>query len=312
MVGRRSEVAGWRSERGRRAFYRAYDAAMSLWPVPFESLQVPTRYGSTHVVASGPRDAPPMVLLHAATGFGSTQWHDNVAAWSLNRRVYALDFIGSAGKGTQTRPLLTRADCRDWLLDVLTSLELAKTDLVGSSQGGWLALNMAVQIPSRVSALALLAPAACFVPIRPLLRLSIRAGPFMPAWTGPPSIRALVGGRTRIDDRIVRVLTLHLRHFRYQPKAVFPGALPRTELEAFDVPTLLMIGEREMIYDPEAVLALARTLLLDIETELVPDTGHLINMESPALTTERVIRFLRAHSSLEGHRRFDVTTTPKA
>jgi hypothetical protein len=37
---------------------------MKLWPVPYEQLEIPTRFGMTHVVASGSKHAPPLVLLH--------------------------------------------------------------------------------------------------------------------------------------------------------------------------------------------------------------------------------------------------------
>ena len=38
-------------------FRRAYDAALKLWAVPYEELDIPTRFGLTHVVAAGPKNA---------------------------------------------------------------------------------------------------------------------------------------------------------------------------------------------------------------------------------------------------------------
>jgi hypothetical protein len=32
----------------------AYDAALKRWPVPYEEIDIPGRFGTTHVVASGP------------------------------------------------------------------------------------------------------------------------------------------------------------------------------------------------------------------------------------------------------------------
>jgi len=288
-------LAGWKSEEGQRAYLAAYDSAMRLWPVPFESRQVGTRFGSTHVVVSGSPASPPLVLLHAATGFGATQWYPNAAGISARRRMYAIDFIGSAGKGTQTRPLLNRADCGDWLADVIDGLGLVRADVAASSQGGWLALNLALLQPDRVGALALLAPAGSIVPIRPLIRLFIKLGPMMPAWTGPPTIKGQFGGRAPVDDRIVRLLTLHLAHFRYQQKAVFPTAFPEEELRRLECPVLLLVGDHERIYDPESTLKKATRLLSDVEAELVEGVGHLINMERPEFVDERLLRFLSAH-----------------
>lgn len=41
----------------------AYDAVLRDWPVAYEELDLPTRVGTTHVIACGPPDAPPLVML---------------------------------------------------------------------------------------------------------------------------------------------------------------------------------------------------------------------------------------------------------
>lgn len=38
-------LAGWKIEEGKNAYLAAYDSAMPLWPVPFESRQAATRLG---------------------------------------------------------------------------------------------------------------------------------------------------------------------------------------------------------------------------------------------------------------------------
>lgn len=292
--------AGWKTERGRRAYLEAYDSAMELWPVPYRSRHVETRFGDTHVVVSGPSEGEPLVLLHAATGFASTQWHSNMAALADARPVYAIDYIGSAGKGVQTKPMFCRHDCRDWLLDVLDGLGLESPIVVGSSQGGWLALNLSLLAPERVDRLALLAPAASILPFRRSMRLMIAVGPYMPAWTGPPSVKAMFGGRTVVDHRIVDLLTLHLAHFRYQKRAPFPSAFATDELRQLAVQTLLLIGDHEVIYDPEAALARARAVIPDVHAELVSNSGHLINMEHSGLTNDRLLSFCGRSSGSSG------------
>jgi pimeloyl-ACP methyl ester carboxylesterase len=200
---------------------------MDMWPVPYESQLIDTRYGITHVIESG-TSGPPLVLLHAATGFGATQWYPNVQGLSEAHRVFAVDYIGSAGKGTQTRAMFSREDCRDWLTEMFDGLALTRPDVVGSSQGGWMTLNLALLAPERVNSIALLAPAASILPFRPWVRLGIRLGPVMPASTGRGAIESMVGGRIEVDERIVRLLTLHLSHFRYQRLRRSPRRFPPT------------------------------------------------------------------------------------
>jgi hypothetical protein len=52
------------SLKGQARCMAAYDAALARWPVPYEQLDLPTRFGSTHIIASGPKDAPALLLLH--------------------------------------------------------------------------------------------------------------------------------------------------------------------------------------------------------------------------------------------------------
>jgi len=285
-------LAGWTSLRGREQYVNAYRRAQELWEAPVEDWEIPTRFGTTHALVSGPADAPPMLLLHAAFNTGAIQWYPNVGRLSQRRRVVALDFVGAPGLGEQTIAILDRADCAGWLSDVIDSLDLDTVDLVGSSHGGWLALNLAVARPERVRRLALLAPAASFRPFRRGAIFSIRLGPFMPGWTAGPSLRAIFGGRHRVDERIVALLATSLRHYRFQQRPVYPDVFSDEELRSVRALTLVMFGDKEIIYDPIPALERAESLIPAAQTELVPDAGHLLNIEQPELVDRRLLTFL--------------------
>lgn len=70
-----TRLSGFLSEAGRADYLAAYDRVLAdLWPVSTESILVESGFGTTHAIASGPMDAPPMMLLHAA-GLSATQWY---------------------------------------------------------------------------------------------------------------------------------------------------------------------------------------------------------------------------------------------
>jgi hypothetical protein len=75
---------------------------------------VPTPFGDTHVNASGPEGAPPLVLLHAI-GTSATGWLLNIGPLSRPYRVYAMDILGEPGKTRQSRLLRDRADGASWV-----------------------------------------------------------------------------------------------------------------------------------------------------------------------------------------------------
>jgi pimeloyl-ACP methyl ester carboxylesterase len=153
-----------------------YDAALTRWPVPHSTLSLPTRHGSTFVVASGAESAPPLLLLHGA-GTNSAMWAGDVSDYSRHYRVLAVDLLGEAGRSAHNRPSWNGPAYAEWLDDVLTALGVEAASVVGLSQGGWTALKFAVWKPQRVKALVLLSPGGI---TRDKLSFVVRALPLMP------------------------------------------------------------------------------------------------------------------------------------
>jgi pimeloyl-ACP methyl ester carboxylesterase len=130
-----AQPPAFKSTEGEATFLAAYDAAMRLWPVPYEALDIPGRFGSAHVVASGPPDAPPLVLLHGYMAT-STMWAPNIADFSRDHRVYAVDVMGQPSRSLPTEPIRSAADYVAWLTATLDGLHLERVSLVGMSYGG--------------------------------------------------------------------------------------------------------------------------------------------------------------------------------
>lgn len=283
-------LAGWKTDNGRKEYLRAYDAALALWSAPYDLRSIPTRFGPTRAVVSGAADAPTLLLLPAATGIGALQWYPNVAALADHYHVVALDFVGGPGGGTQTRAMIDRHDYAAWLTDVLDDLRVERAAFVGSSQGGWIVLNLCVMNPERVTSAALLAPAASLLPFSWQTKVSLRLHP--PGWAAAPALRAIVGPDVEVDDRLVHVMAAGLRHFRYQQRSVFPDVFGETALSKVDAPLLVMIGDREIIYEPRAALERAAALMPQARTKLVQEGGHLLNLQMSDFVDQTLIRFL--------------------
>ena len=56
----------------------ACDAVLARCPLPLESRVVDTRYGQTHILASGAPDAPPLFVFHGWIGNASGMWKARV------------------------------------------------------------------------------------------------------------------------------------------------------------------------------------------------------------------------------------------
>ena len=145
---------------------------LAKWPIAYEEITVPTRLGATHVIASGPADAPPLVLLHAAMAT-ATVWRPNVEALSQYFRVYAVDVVGQGGRTVASRKVESRRVYADWLNDLFDGLGIARASIVGDSYGGFVAFNQAAMAPERIDRVVLISPAGGFVSIVPVFRSMI-------------------------------------------------------------------------------------------------------------------------------------------
>src|SRR5688572_21528190 len=97
------------SAEGRADVERAYRSVLDQWPVPYVERQVPTTFGVTHVIESGPTYAPPVVLLHAYFATAAA-WYRTVGALSQTHHVFAVDVIGDANLSRPTRPVTSLED----------------------------------------------------------------------------------------------------------------------------------------------------------------------------------------------------------
>jgi pimeloyl-ACP methyl ester carboxylesterase len=276
---------------------RAYDDALALWPVPFEERTVQTAFGPTHVVACGPQEAPPLVLLHGMC-VGAPMWFPNLAAWSRDHRVYAPDTIGDIGRSVYTQPPRRPADYVRWLSDVLDALGVDQADLLGLSYGGFVATTMAIHASHRVRRLVLFDPAAVFASLRP--QFFLRGLPSV-VWPVRPIVLAyldwfLTQEASQQAPRQMKDLWVQgWKHFRMV--AAMPRAYTDAELKRITAPTLLMLGEHEVIYrNADAVIGRALRVLPEVEVAWVRGAMHVPTIEQPGWVNPRVLRFLASET----------------
>lgn len=285
----RQRRSGFKSPEGEAAFRAAYDAVLEQWQAPYEELDVPTRFGNTHVIVSGPKDAPPLVLLHGIYAT-STMWKPNIADFAKEHRVYAIDVMGQPSKSTPTEPIRSAADHVTWLTMTLDALRIVRAPLVGVSYGGWLAGAYAISKPERVEKLALLSTGG----LLPLTKEFTIRGMLMVLVPTRFTVKWCMHWLGIRDEDFIGVMYLGLKHFRIPSETAraAPAIFSDEALRAMRVPTLVLYGDREVICDPAAALARARRLIPDVEGDLIPGCSHDMCGTKFREVDARVLNFL--------------------
>lgn len=219
-------------------------------------------------------------------------WFPNIGALSSAYRVYAVDIIGEPGKSRQSRLLRDREDCANWLGEVMQGLGLKRMNIAGSSYGGWHTLNFSLLFPDRINKIVALAPVASILPYSWPVLLLLRLTPYLPIKPNP--LRSFFNKDFHLNELFARQFASGVKHFRYAnpKKSIFPNVFSEVELSRINVPTLFIVGENEVIYDPVAAIEKVNRLMPKVETKLVPNAGHLVSMEQPALVNKHILKFL--------------------
>ncbi|MFE2157015.1 alpha/beta fold hydrolase [Streptomyces lydicus] len=274
----------YKSEAGARELQRRYREGLDAWPVPAEHLRVPTREGETFVVVSGPEDAPPVVLLHGA-GANTTMWQDDITTWARHFRTYALDLVGEPGLSAPSRPSLASDAPARWLDDVLDALGIARAAFVGTSLGGWLALDYATRRPERVDRLALLCPGGVG---RQKMGWLFRALLLRPlgAW-GVRRSAGTVAGLDRPEHRAV-LDQLVLTFAQFKPRTERLPVFPDGVLRRLAMPVQVTVGGRDALFDSADTARRLARCVPHATVHVLPEAGHALLGQ-----TDAVLAFLR-------------------
>jgi pimeloyl-ACP methyl ester carboxylesterase len=239
----------------------------------------------------GTGGAPPIVLLHGLGGSAASFALLASRLASDSRRVLVIDLPGHGRnrlrKGEEAAGLIEQAQALGSALGELAEPAV----LIGNSLGGAFCLHAAVVAPERVRAVVGLSPAGAPLldadreSIREVFRGDLRAALDMP------------GRLYRRPPRLARFFARDLaRHFAGPPvqrllAQVGQHALTPDDLRRIEQPVLILWGESDGIL-PASSVDWFRTNLRNGTVEVLPECGHLPQMEQRALVLARVRRFL--------------------
>jgi pimeloyl-ACP methyl ester carboxylesterase len=261
-----------------------------------------------HYRDTGPKEAPPVVLLH---GFGSSlhTWEPWAQTLEKTHRVIRLDLAGFGLTGADpSQNYSDEADVQR-LLVFLDGLKLNPIDLVGHSMGGRIAWNFASAYPSRVRRLVLMAPdgfplAGQKLGDRPydFGRVADFIQVFLPKFLVRKSLEAAFYDASTIQEPLINRYSDLLRAPTVRSSILdrmrqTVNSDPRDRLQRISSPTLLLWGENDQMIpssnsrDYEKELLHSKTIILD-------KAGHLLQEENAQRSLTPVLEFI---DQIQGH-----------
>jgi pimeloyl-ACP methyl ester carboxylesterase len=254
----------------------------------------------------------PLLLIHGY-GAGMWVWEKQIDILSQFYRVYALDLIGH---GFSDRPKMTYTPEAYILFmrDFMDGVGMERATLIGNSMGGGIAWAMAALFPERVNKLILI---NCVPPdvldqvrnesFRTLV--AIKDIPLLPylviASRNKNSIKWIL--QECVSD--IKLITPEILNRQYQIskirgttrvlystfKQAKKASTLKNRLSRIDHPTLLIWGERDLIFPPTVGETLHRAIS-GSKLQIVEKSAHIPMWETPEEVNPAILEFLKESS----------------
>jgi pimeloyl-ACP methyl ester carboxylesterase len=254
------------------------------------------------VAHAGPRQAPPLLLIHGSGASGGF-WNPVIPALAGRHHVIRIDLPG-CGQSPPARSYDVPAQA-DRVAAMLDDLGVGAVAAAGHSSGGYIATALAERRPDLVRSLALVStgPGPDALLPQPVLLRALLAPPFGPLLWSRRSDAMIRKGLNATaarpvdlpDDLIAEVKGTSYRAFRSllrQNGAYITERSVPERLARLGVPVLVIFGAADPRWEPSSAHRYETVPAARIE--LLPGVGHLPLLEAPATTGELLLDFTAA------------------
>jgi 3-oxoadipate enol-lactonase len=240
----------------------------------------------------------PLLLIH---GLGYARWGWEPVADALARKheVLLFDNRGIGESDAPPGPYTVSMLAQD-AVSVLDAAGVERAHVLGTSLGGMVALQLALDRPDRIDRLVLASTTAGGPASAPMPEQTVRLMQEAPSLPSDVALRRFVEnafGPTPDEQKVERILEHRLA--TAQPPAAW--AAQAAAGAAFDVwervpeirvPTLVLTGDRDAVVDARNSESLAARIP-GARLEVFPGLGHLFFWEDPQRFVVAVTEFLR-------------------
>lgn len=250
----------------------------------------------------GGSSALPVVLLHGAGGV-HLHWPPEIRRMK-GGRIYALDLPGH-GRSDDVDGQQSIASYAAAVVRWLDVLEIYQAVLIGHSMGGAVALTLALDYPERVSGIGLISTGA---------RLRVHPGVITHAANPtllPNAIQQIIALSFN-QSTPLRLVEMAAQRLAETRQSVFYGDLlacdqfdRMADIHRVSCPTLVLCG----LEDQMTPLRYSQFLVDHIpqaQLQVVPEAGHMVMLEQPALVQAYLEAFLGRWYTPLGERKIDV------
>lgn len=267
----------YKTKQGEKILRDLYDRQVESLGVEYKDIFVDTRFGKTHILKVGNPNAKPILLFHGG---------NSTAAYSLKQNlhliedylVYAPDTIGHPGKSDQRVLSSNSLEYGEWASDVIDSLGFEEMICMGESFGGGILAKLMCISPEKITKAILLVPAGIDNASKSKLIFSMGIPMMMYMVTKKEkwfekAFSPMTTNGEPIDKETLKMIRTSFHNVKVNPN--MPSNIEEEDIKNYQAPTLLLAGEKDVLFPGEKVIQRAKEIIPNVETHLLQGCGHL-------------------------------------
>lgn len=267
----------YKTPEGERMLKQLYDRQVEQLGMGHEDLYVATRFGTTHMLKLGNPKGEPVLLFH---GGNSTAPHTLLQSRFLmkDHMVYAPDIIGHPGKSHQRQLSSNTLAYGQWASGVIDALGYPSMNCMGGSFGGGILAKLMCVSPEKIRKAVLVVPSGISNASKSKLIVSMGLPMMMylatkqEKWFKRAFSPMAIPGEP-VDDHTLEMIRFAFHHVKVNPN--MPSNVKKIDMAQYKSPTLLLAGEKDVLFPGEKVIKRAKELIPHEEAHLLENCGHL-------------------------------------
>jgi pimeloyl-ACP methyl ester carboxylesterase len=267
----------YKSPEGEKVMLDLYDKQCAALNIEFEDIYVDTRFGKTHLIKTGNPDGKPLLLFHGGNSTAPYYLRDFLYLRD-KYLIYAADTMGHPGKSAQTVLSAKNLEYGEWAADVIDGLGFEKMICMGGSYGGGVLVKLMCAAPQKVSKAVLLVPSGISnsstasiifsMGIPMALYIATKDEKWLKKAILPMAIK-----EDEINEETFEMVRCTFKNVAV--KAGMPSNASTEDMKNYTAPTLLIAGEKDVLFPGQKVIERAKTIMPNLKTHLMKDTGHM-------------------------------------
>ncbi len=267
----------FKSEEGKAEILDLYEKKLEELNIEYESKFLSTRFGSTHVLATGDKNNPPLVIVHGSNGCApiAIESYPNL---TKKYYVYAVDVMAQPNKTDENFLSMKDDSYGLWFNDVLNNLDIYDVALAGFSLGGLVILKSLHLDQSRIKSAFLASPAYIVNgnPLAGIFKMFLPMKKYMKTQDMKYVEKFLAELFTDRDEFAIQYISKILLHFNLDFTPV--PTITKKEAASIKTPIHLFAAKLDIIFPGEKMIKRAHKIFPTLQTaHLFENSKHVQN-----------------------------------